>query len=46
MLIITEDIYIKILLATDRKVRTVWQVLTERQQLEISEKSRSGLEIS
>ena len=42
---IAEVIYSKLLLATDRKFRTVWQVVTERQQVEISEKLRSGLEI-
>jgi len=41
-----QEIYNKLLLATDRKNRTVWQVVTERQQVELSEKLRSGLEIS
>jgi hypothetical protein len=43
---ITEPIYNKFLLATELKYRTVWQVVTERHQVELSEKLRSRLEIN
>jgi len=43
---ITEPIYNKFLLDTELKYKTVWQIVTERHQVELSEKLRSRLEIN
>ena len=42
---ITEPIYNKFLLDTELKYKTVWQIVTERHQVELSEKLHSRLEI-